>query len=323
MKRNLFYPAVLLLGLVCCRPQENPDQLNAVNRSLERANKAISDENNLSRQHFLNMQKDPQTASITTKLVQTADRINQKADSIQVVIKGLKDELMKESDSLKREYVTVVKQLYDDNGVGNQLLKKLAAFKDSIPAIIYGEGGMDAQSYMRKDINHLLDSVPLLPGYGDSLSREQRIQYGRKWLNESFGRSSSLMAMIMLNKIENDVLTTEKMVMEYCNNNIAIDGGLRYDKIESIAYLSSSYVKRGQTINVRAGIGLFSSASKPTITIDGKVIPLNEDATTMYNFNANGNPGIHTIAVKIEYTKPDGTTAMKIHYLEYIIADEK
>ena len=127
----------------------------------------------------------------------------------------------------------------------------------------------------------------------------------------------------MLNKIENDVLTTEKMLMDFCNSHIASNCGLIYDKIESIAYLSSGYVKRGQTINVRAGIGLFSSAPKPTITIEGKVIPINEDATTMYNFNANGNPGIHTIAVKIEYTKPDGTTAMKIHYLEYIIADEK
>lgn len=34
-----------------------------------------------------------------------------------------------------------------------------------------------------------------------------------KWLEESFGHSSSLMAMIMLNKLESDVLTTEKSLL--------------------------------------------------------------------------------------------------------------
>ncbi|OQP63076.1 hypothetical protein A3860_03635 [Niastella vici] len=250
MNRTLFYPAIMALLLVGCRPEENPGQLNAVNQSLERVNKTINDENNLISQHLLNTQADPQTADIVTKWVQRADRINRNADSVRVMIKELKEELISQSDSLKREYVTVIRQLYDDNGVGNQLLKKLAAFKDSIPVIMYGEGGRDssvAQGRVSRYLNTLLDSIPLLPGYVDSLSADQRIQYGKKWLNENFGRSSSLMAMIMLNKIENDLLLTQKILIEYCNMKVA-SSFCGYNVFHVITSLSSSYVKRGQEI---------------------------------------------------------------------------
>jgi len=324
MNRSLFYPAIMVLLLVGCRPEENPGQLNAVNQSLERVNNVLNDENTLLSQILQEKQKDPRTTSSAAIWLPKANKIHQYADSISEMIKDLKGELIKESDSLKREYVTVVKQLYDDNGAGNQLLKKLAAFKDSIPAVICGQRSMDdsvAQAYISKDINSLLKAIPLLPGYGDSLSADQRLQYGKKWLNENFGRSSSLMAMMMLNKIENDVLLTQKILIEYCNMKV-VSTFCGYNVFHAIASLSSSYVKRGQEIEVSAGVGQFSSASKPRIIINGKEIDLDAEAIAVYRFTATGEPGKHRIPVEIEYTKPDGSKEIVSTSREYIIAGE-
>ena len=47
MKRTLIIPAVIVVLLIGCRPEENQEQLKAVNQSLEYANGAMQDANNL------------------------------------------------------------------------------------------------------------------------------------------------------------------------------------------------------------------------------------------------------------------------------------
>ena len=68
----------------------------------------------------------------------------------------------------------------------------------------------------------------------------------------------------------------------------------------------------------------FSDAAKPQITIGDKVIKLNEyDGTAVHRFTADGEPGTHSVMVKIEYYKPDGSRQYVTKYLKYTIADEK
>ena len=325
MNKYLFISAVIIMLLVGCRPEENPGQLKAVNKSLEYTNEILQDANRRIHKELIEKQNEPRTAAKAGIWRPRADLVQQYADSIKTFIKSIKGELITQSDSFKREYVTVVKQLYTDNGVGYQLLNKLAAFKDSIPAVFFLREDLDnpiVQTYMKKDISHLLETVPLLPGYRDSLPADQRSQYKKKWLEESFGRSSSLMAMIMLNKIESDVLTTEKAFIEYCNI-MAVSNFCGYDVFEAIAVLSSSYINSGQSIQVSAGVGAFSVASNPTISINGKVIDLKGRALAEYSFTPIGKPGKYRVPVKIEFTKPDGSLEVHTTELEYIIAEEK
>lgn len=326
IKRSILYTVSIVLLLAGCGPQENPRQLKAINESLERANDVIRDGNRSINEELMEMKEAPHTTAGPTIWYARANQIHLYVDSIRTMIKDLKSELMTQSDSLKREYVTVVKQLYEENGVGYQLLEKLAVFKSSILAVIFPREVTDDQrspDFKNREINYLLEAIPLLPGYRDSLPANEQIKYRKKWLDASFARSSSLMAMLMLNKIDNDVLTTEKILVDYCDNHVSRGCVLYYNKFSVVAVLSSSYVKNGQPIEVSAGIGSFSAASKPTIIIDGKEITLNEDATALYKFKATGSPGKHTIPVKFEYTKPDGSEELKTVVLNYIIADEK
>lgn len=117
---------------------------------------------------------------------------------------------------------------------------------------------------------------------------------------------------------------TEKMLIEYCSMNAAGCGlGITYNMFTPLAVLSSSYVKKGQPIEITAGVGAFSIVMKPLIIIDGKDVKVDNDGTAVHQFTADGNPGKHSIMVEIEFNKPDGTKGHFIQSLNYTIADEK
>lgn len=324
MNRNLFFLSAFVLLIAGCRQRENVSQLKAINESLENSNKIIQYDINMIYEKLLEKQRDSYTISQSEIWAPRANTIRKQADSIITVIEELKRELIKQSDSLQESNAPIIKQLYETNGPGYKLLNKLADFKESIPAIIYEFFDNPAQyTSMKNDIIRLSATVPLLSGYNNDVGENHRAQYIKKWLDENFAGSSSAMVIIVLNKIKNDLLATAKIFMDYCLNKTATINCGNYSVFRVVAALSSSYVKQGQAIEVSAGIGAFSMAMKPTITINGKEIKLNDHSLAEYHLVASGKPGKHTIPVKFEYTKPDGSTAVATKELAYVIAVEK
>lgn len=216
-----FFCFVVAVSLVGCHPEENPDQLKMVKECLERANENLRSDNSILIEKMKISLEEPHAITIAERVLPQVNRIHMYVDSFRVLLDDIKNELIRQSDSLEKDYVTIVLQLHNDDGVGSKLFNKLAEFKDSIPALINLTGPENSR-YIPK-------GIPLLTGYGDSLPAEEKLQFGKKWLEKSFGRSSSLMVMIMLNKIENDVLTTERMLIEYCNSRYTIEK-IIYDK---------------------------------------------------------------------------------------------
>lgn len=322
MKKALIIPAVIVVLLVGCRPEENREQLKAVNRSLEYANEVMQQANNLVYEDFIEKKRELSTAVYVAVWEPKANQIRKYSDSIKSLIKTIKSKLVKQSDSLKKDYVDLTKQLYNADGVGGQLFDKLTAFKDNVPAVFYS-GDTLGHLYWKRELNNLLKTVPLLIAYQDSLPAEQKSAFKKKWLKENFGRGTALMAMVMLNKIESDLLAAENAFIECCKNQIAIGCNLMYFKFSALAVLSSSYIKPGQSIQVSAGIGGFSAASKPTITINGKRVPLNEDAVAQYSFKPAGKPGKYSVPVTIDFIRPDGGKFSLSKNQEYIIAEKQ
>lgn len=305
-KLFLFKLSIIVL-LTGCGPEENPEQLRAVNESLERVNNSTRQESKFILEVLRDKQKDPQFIPFAESFFTKANKMHLFTDSLIIMIEGVKKELITQSDSLKQEYASVIRELRSENGIGSKLFKTFASFKDSVHPVD----------------PYLLTELPLLPGYSDSMLDDDRIQYEKKWLEKNFNRSSSLMAMIMLNKIENEILTAEKMLVDYCNVNVQ-SCGLIYDKMGAIAVLSSSYVKQGQSIEVTAGVGGFSTAPKPRVIINGKQIePNNDNGTAVYSFTANNKPGKYNAMVEIEYSRSDGSRGRLSKRLDYIIANEK
>lgn len=325
MNRNLFYPTVLLLGLVSCRQRENVSLLKSVNRSLELSNTIIRDDCKLVYEAMLEKQKDPATAMSAQMWMPRVEKIFGHTDTILAKIESLKSILLKETDSLRVQSAQIIKGLSEPNGIGYDLLNRMAVFKDSVPAIFKAnEFSTDITSlytYLNQDIIRLSAMAPLLPGSADNLSKTGRAEYIQKWMEENLAGSSPVMAMVILKKLENEVLAIKKALTEFCLDHCNVIMFCGYNALAPIGYLNSSYVKQGQAIEVTAGIGIFNNHTKPHVTINGKEIGLDQNATAVYRFIANGKPGKHSIPIKIEFTKPDGSREIINKNCKYIIAE--
>ncbi|HEY2649755.1 MAG TPA: GldM family protein, partial [Puia sp.] len=91
-----------------------------------------------------------------------------------------------------------------------------------------------------------------------------------------------------------------------------------YNQFEAFAGTNATYLMPGDELEIQAGIGAFSAAAKPVITINGAGQALNTDGVADYKTKVEG-AGEHTVEVKIAYTKPDGTTEIKIKPVKYTV----
>jgi hypothetical protein len=74
----------------------------------------------------------------------------------------------------------------------------------------------------------------------------------------------------------------------------------------------------GQELVVTAGVGAFNSQARPTVTIDGSSIPLNENGVAEKKFQVSGG-GTRKVHVVINYLKPDGKSDQLVKDIEYTV----
>jgi hypothetical protein len=331
MRNNLimtraYFIAALLTVLAGCQPKENREQLKAINKNLEYSNDVIKEAGTRALREMEEKVSQPEYGDRINTWVSIMRNIDTGTTTIVDIIENLKRELLKQSDSLKVPDAGILNVIQHPAGVAYNLLENMASFKDRIPAyfnLFDSVENPNQYATLKADCKHLRKAGPLLPGYAEGLNEEQRSDYIYKWLNNNLRGSSSLMTMVVLNKLENDILYTRTMLMDHCSSKVGIlDGPGSYTKYSAIAVLNSSYVRRGQTIEVRAGMGEFNNASKPRITINNHELKLDADATAVHRFKADGKPGTHILTVNIEFTKADGSPIHLYKTLKYEIANE-
>ena len=114
------------------------------------------------------------------------------------------------------------------------------------------------------------------------------------WEYSYFHMTPTIAAITILSKFQNDIKNSENKIVTYCHNQIgAVE--MIYNKFQAIAGVSSNYLMPGQEMVVTAGVGAFNDQAKPSITIGGANIPLNENgvAEKKFNVSGSGNQKIH------------------------------
>ena len=124
-------------------------------------------------------------------------------------------------------------------------------------------------------------------------------------------------ALTMLSKFQNNVKNAESEIVTYCHNQI---GAVKviYDQFAALVGQSSNYVMPGQEIQITAGVGAYSKAAQPQISINGSSAALDADGRAVYKLTASG-AGNHSVPVNVTYTKPDGTKESKSFNVEYTV----
>jgi gliding motility-associated protein GldM len=127
----------------------------------------------------------------------------------------------------------------------------------------------------------------------------------------------SIAAITMLSKFENDVKNSEALVVDYCHRKIG-EVQVVYDEFQAFAGTNSQYLMPGQELVITAGVGAFSKAAKPSISIDGSGVGLNTEGVAEYKTTVGG-PGTYSKIVNISFVKPDGTPATIQKKVEYTV----
>jgi gliding motility-associated protein GldM len=127
----------------------------------------------------------------------------------------------------------------------------------------------------------------------------------------------TIAAITILSKFQNDVKNSEAQIVEFCHKQVG-EVQVRYDAFQAIASQNSEYFMPGQELRITGGVGAFSSAAKPSVTIDGASVGLNADGVAEYKTTVGG-PGTYSKKVSISFKKPDGTIGKLDKDIKYTV----
>jgi len=230
-------------------------------------------------------------------------------DSLKLELKKAADLRMKYDDKLKdsvedyrEDNLDASTRLFETNGVGKQLEKRLNDYKQAMLSI-------DPEIRKQFEAN--------FPVNTDTKQFKTREGKTKDFTQTYFHMTPTVAALTILSKFQNSVKNAESEIVTYCHNQI---GAVKviYDQFAALVGQSSNYVMPGETIDITAGVGAYSKAAAPNITIGGSPVPVGPDGRAVYKITASG-AGNHSIPVVVKYTKPDGTVDTKTFPINYTV----
>jgi gliding motility-associated protein GldM len=277
-----------------------------VNSSLMNANGIIEAKNAGIFSSFNKKLQDPKQAEKARIWKAKADQAKKVADDMFSYIESLKTDLMKEAGqkepggTFKEDNLDAATRLLVEGGKGKLLHQKLEEYKKALLAI-----DPEIRAEFEKTLPIDL-SVPKSQHKGN-----------HDWESAYFRMTPTIAALTMLSKFENDVKNSEAQVLDFCHRKVG-EVEVVYNEFQAFAGTNSQYLMPGQELVITAGVGAFSKAAKPNITVDGSGVGLNAEGVAEYKTTVGG-PGTYTKVVNINFVKPDGSTASVQKKVEYTV----
>jgi len=292
---NLMY-LVLTALLALNVSVEILNAFKTVDASLINSNNVIDQKNALLFKSFADKKSHPETQALATIWGAKADQAKNYSDAVSKYINNLKDSLKKEAGldpatgKYKEDDLEASTRLLVEKKEGANLLKQLRDFKTNL---------LNVDQTMAKEIG---SSLPLNLDPPKTVNSEAA---KGDWSYSYFHMTPTVAALTILSKFENDVKNSEAQVVDYCHRKTG-EVQIIYDQFQAISSQSSEYLLPGQELTISGGVGAFSKAAQPVITLDGQNIPLNADGVAEFKTTVGG-PGSYSKKLNIQFRKPDGT----------------
>jgi hypothetical protein len=293
---------VFVMALTACQHQKQEEiQLETINHSLVNSNKLIAQ--NSGQVFWSIVRKGSDAIEYKSKIwLPIADTIQKSTKAITTYI-----------DIIKLDAHRAGIERFQKEGIPEKLFKRLDIYKKILSTAIHPEKlteDPNSQKQLRIQTDDLNRHMPVTSTAVDS------------FIHQLPGKNATAISLLVfLNKLQNDILISESIFMDYCHFQSRMGGCMDFDQPHAIAALNSSYVKGGDTLDISAGVGEFSVAFRPTIIIDGRKIPLSADGVAVCTKKAAQRPGRYAIPVIISFTGPDGTEQTVTRTLRYTVAE--
>src|SRR5579859_5150843 len=301
-----------------------------VNHSIEKSNKVIDEKNNLTYAAFTREVNDPQTMAKAKTWAPPAQQVQKLAADLSSYLDNLKEKLIAASSPKvdkdgKREFadgnLDAATRLMDKEGEGPKLYERLKKYRLDLLAVIDPAKYPDESDKVKEDLKRTQDEfahqLPLDTHIPPSESGNTAISNdsAKNWTVRYFHMTPTIAAMTILSKFQSDVKNSESQVVDFLHKQVG-EVKVIFDKFEPLVSPSATYLMPGDELEVKAGIGAFSAAAKPKITINGSTLPLGEDGTADWKSRVSSTG---TVNVKIEYVKPDGSIGTITKDVKYTV----
>jgi gliding motility-associated protein GldM len=306
---NLMY-LVLTAMLALNVSAEILNAFKTVDRSLTSTNNTINNSTATIVSSLDEKRADPATAAKAQYWFPKAQRAQQLTTELNTYIMGLRSQILtaagfdpaKNGDStFKEDNQDVATRLMVEEGKGKELRARLEKYKADMLAI---------EPSLRSQVEADLRQINLETPPSKSTSNPS-------WETAYFHMVPTVAALTMLSKFQNDVKTAENRVVSLFHEQVG-KVAVRFDTYAAIVGQSSSYVMPGQQIEITAGVGAFSKAAQPRITINGSGAALGEDGAARATFTAGG-VGTHSVPVTINYVDQEGKQQTITKSVEYTV----
>lgn len=323
---NMMY-LVLTALLALNVSSEILNAFKVVNRSIATSNDLITGKNEATYKQFEKDLTDPQTKAKAEVWAPKATQVQKLSADMFSYIENLKQEMKKESklkinkkgeEEFSEDNLDAPTRLMDKNGKGKELYDRLGKYRNDVIAVLNPGEFQDpkTQADIQAAVDGFKKSLPIDLNVPKGQSGKEYSNDAKGWTTNYFHMTPTVAALTILSKFQNDVKNSEAQLVDYCHQQIGTVKVV-YDEFEAIAQANTSYAMAGDDIEITAGVGAFSAAARPTITINGQNIALT-GGKAIFKTKASGT-GDHSIPVKIEYTKPDGTKAVKNEIVKYTV----
>lgn len=283
-----------------------------VDKSLMTSNEVINEGNETIYKSLEAKLADPQTAKNAAIWEPKANQAKQLSADIYTYIDTLKAQLKRQAglritdeglEDFREDNLDASTRLFITEGKGKELEKKLNEYKEAMLNIV--------DPSVRKQFE---TSFPVSTNTESFKTREGK---HKDFSQTFFNMTPTVSALTMLSKFQNGVKTAESEIITYCHNQI---GAVKvvYDQFAALVGQTSNYLMPGQTMTISAGVGAYSTAAQPEITIGGVRVAVGTDGVAKQTITASG-AGVHKMPVVVTYTKPDGEKETKSFPVEYTV----
>lgn len=311
---NLMY-LVLTALLALNVSSEILNAFKVVDKSLTTSNVNLDGANNTLFKSLEQKLSDPMTAEKAKPWNEKAQQARKLSEDFDKYMEDLKKQLKEEAglklvegkETFKEDDLEAATRLFG-NGEGGknkgvELQNKLKQYREAMLAI---------DPDVRKEFTTSLavEDLEKNPPIGQDGQKKE-------FTEAYFHMTPTVAALTLLSKFQNNIKNAENQVVTYCHNQV---GAVKvvYDQFAALVGQSSNYVMPGEEMEITAGVGAYSKAAQPVISIGGASSALGPDGRASYKFKASG-AGPRTVPVVVKYTKPDGTTETKTFDVKYTV----
>lgn len=314
MLRSIVVIVFAFIFSSCSNNSENTLAIfRATQESLQKSNEVITASSIIIYQALDDRLSDPRSATRAEIWQPKAKLIEEKTAAVINYIDTLINKL-KEESGLKEENFKMVFNEEDKNASarlflekkkGIELYERLKKYKKDMLAIdiemnkVFGKNALILTKEFENDSNKQ-----------------------KEFTNTFFKNSTTIGALIMLTKFENNAKVMENKFVEFCLNKTYGTSGCGFEVFNAIIGQNSNYLKAGDNIEISAGVGVFSVISNPKITINGKVFqPPYSEGVVSYKFKTPLKAGKYFVPIKIEYIGVDGTIRVVERKAQYTVIE--